>query len=216
MTRTVFFDLDGTLTDPKEGITRSIQYALEKLGVGVPEADELTWCIGPPLIENFRTLVGPDRAPKAVAYYRERFARVGLYENAPYPGIHETLTTLGSAGFRLCVASSKPHVFVTQILEHFGLTAYFSDVFGSELDGTRNDKTELLRFAISKTNSIARETMMVGDRKYDIIGAIDNSITPIAVQYGYGSIAELTAAGATRFARTPADLVPLLAQAGAD
>lgn len=164
MTQTFFFDLDGTLTDPMLGITGSIQHALRALDVEVPEAEDLTWCIGPPLLENFQILVGPDRAPQAVTYYRERFSDAGLYENTPYDGIHDALSTLRSAGVRLCVASSKPHIYVRKILEHFELIQYFGDVFGSLLDGTRSDKSELLRFAISEAQVDASNATMIGDR----------------------------------------------------
>jgi phosphoglycolate phosphatase len=210
MTQTVFFDLDGTLTDPMVGITSSIQFALEQLGAEVPEANELLWCIGPPLLENFQTLVGHDRAAAAVVHYRERFSREGLYENTPYSGIHDALSALQSGGVRLCVASSKPHVYVRQILEHFELIQYFSDVFGSELDGTRTDKSDLIRHALSETRVDASDATMVGDRKHDIVGALDNGVATVGVLYGYGSVEELTRAGANRFANAPSELVALL------
>jgi phosphoglycolate phosphatase len=212
MSRTIFFDLDGTLTDPMVGITGSIQFALERLGVDVPEANDLLWCIGPPLLENFQSLVGHDRAPEAVAHYRERFSSVGLYENTPYSGIHDALSTIRSAGIQLCVASSKPQIYVRQILEHFELIDYFSDVFGSELNGTRTNKSELLRYALSETGIEAGDATMVGDRKHDIIGALDNGVSAIGVLYGYGSSEELTQAGANRFANAPSELVPLACQ----
>jgi phosphoglycolate phosphatase len=210
MSRTIFFDLDGTLTDPMVGITGSIQFALERLGVDVPEANDLLWCIGPPLLENFQTLVGHDRAPAAVTHYRERFSSVGLYENTPYSGIHDALSAIQSAGVRLCVASSKPQIYVRQILEHFDLIDYFSDVFGSELNGTRTNKSELLRYALTETRIDADDATMVGDRKHDIIGALDNGVSAIGVLYGYGSSEELTQAGADRFANAPSELVSLL------
>ncbi len=181
MTRTVFFDLDGTLTDPKQGIVGSIQYALGKLDVDIPDAEELTWCIGPPLLANFEILVGSERAPAAVELYRERFSTVGLYENTPYPGIHDALRTLQNAKLRLCVASSKPLIYVARILEHFELIDYFSKVFGSELDGTRSDKSDLLRYALSETGVDATDATMVGDRKHDIIGALENGVTAVGV-----------------------------------
>lgn len=210
MSQTIFFDLDGTLTDPMVGITGSIQFALERLGVDVPEANDLLWCIGPPLLENFQTLVGHDRAPAAVAHYRERFSSVGLYENTPYAGIHDALSAIRSAGLRLCVASSKPQIYVRQILEHFDLIDYFSDVFGSELNGTRTNKSELLQYALTETRIEAGDATMVGDRKHDIIGALDNGVSPVGVLYGYGSSEELKQAGADRFANAPSELVSLL------
>lgn len=209
----VFFDLDGTLTDPKIGITRSIQYALEKLGAESPTTDELTWCIGPPLLENFEKLLDADRAPEAVTLYRERFATVGLYENSPYPGIHDLLTRLRDRRTRLVVASSKPEVFVRRILEHFGLIEFFGDVFGSELDGTRTDKTELLRHALDRTGIDPKQAVMVGDRRHDIIGAHNNQISSIGALYGYGSREELENAGAKRLATSPDQLAGLLLSA---
>ena len=210
MNRTIFFDLDGTLTDPFVGITHSIQYALEKLDLEVPEANELAWCIGPPLLGTFETLIGNDHASTAVAFYREHFSSVGLYENTPYPGIHDALSALQTTDTKLCVASSKPHIYVRQILEHFELIHYFSDVFGSELDGTRTDKSELLRFALLETQVPASHATMIGDRSHDIVGALENEIAPIGVLYGYGSADELRLAGANRFANTPNELITLL------
>lgn len=208
--KTIFFDLDGTLTDPKIGITASIRYAMDRLGEDVPAADDLTWCIGPPLLESFRTLVGRDRSVQALALYRERFSEVGLYENERYPGITQTLSSLSRNNVQLCVASSKPRVFVEKILDHFELTDYFARIFGAELDGTRGDKSDLLRFALAESRSDASTSTMVGDRKYDIIGASDNGIPAIGVLYGYGSKQELTRAGALCLAETPQHLVPLL------
>ena len=162
-TPTVLFDLDGTLTDPKVGITRSIQFALEKFGAEIPSTEELTWCIGPPLLENFKMLLDEERAPRAVTYYRERFATVGLFENVPYAGIHDVLSQLQKAGIRLFVASSKPEIYVRQILEHFELIEFFEGVFGSELDGTRTDKSDLLRFALSEAGIDPAHATMVGE-----------------------------------------------------
>lgn len=206
----IFFDLDGTLTDPKPGITRCIQYALEKLSAEVPVADDLTWCIGPPLITSFRTLVGEQKAQIGVDYYRERFADIGLYENSVYAGVHDMLNSLSARQKTLFVASSKPLVFVEKILKHFDLDNYFSGVFGSELDGTRSDKSELLKYALTQTNSTAANTTMIGDRKHDVIGAVNNGIRPIGVLYGYGSAEELTDAGALNLAPLPTDLDALL------
>jgi phosphoglycolate phosphatase len=208
----VLFDLDGTLTDPKLGITRSIQFALERLGADVPSIDDLTWCIGPPLLENFQQLLDAERAPSAVVHYRERFASVGLFENKPYAGIHDVLSQLQSQDLRLFVASSKPEIYVRQILEHFELIEFFEGVFGSELDGTRSNKSELLRFAVSEAKIDPSRATMVGDRKHDMIGAADNSIATIGVLYGYGSLEELTEAGADRLAKATDELVPLLAR----
>ncbi len=145
----IYFDLDGTLTDPKPGITRSIQYALKKLDREVPSEDELTWCIGPPCGQASPRCSATTAWPiAALALYRERFADVGLYENAVYPDIEHVLTELARPGRRLFVATSKPAVYAKRIVEHFNLARHFETVFGSELDGTRVHKDELLAYAI--------------------------------------------------------------------
>jgi len=205
----IFFDLDGTLTDPKPGITRSIQYALQKLDhPTIPTEDELTWCIGPPLRASFVRLLGADHsADHAVACYRERFSDVGLYENGVYDGIREVLALLGAAGHRLFVATSKPHVYAERIVAHFGLRDHFERVFGSELDGTRVDKSDLLAYALQETSVDPTRTVMIGDRSHDMVGARNNGIAGIGVLYGYGSRAELLEAGARQVCATPAAIL---------
>ena len=195
--RTIYFDLDGTLTDPKPGITGSIQYALKKLGQPVPSQDELTWCIGPPLHASLKRLVGTDElADKALLLYRERFSEVGLFENTPYQGIHDTLAAVAATGARMFVATSKPAVYATRIVDYFGLKPYFERVFGSELDGTRVDKRDLLRYALDEAKVDPQHAIMIGDRSHDVVGARTNGMTAIGVLYGYGSEAELRDAGA--------------------
>lgn len=204
---TIFFDLDGTLTDPKPGITRSIRYALQKLDHPViPTEDELTWCIGPPLRSSFVKLLGEDSADRAVSLYRERFSDIGLYENRVYDGIGEILTTLGQSGHRLFVATSKAHVFADRIIDHFGLRPYFGRVFGAELDGTRADKSHLLQYALQETATDPADALMIGDRSHDMIGAGNNGIRGIGVLYGYGSRDELIGAGARHVCATPAEI----------
>ncbi|UVO39880.1 HAD family hydrolase [Bradyrhizobium arachidis] len=195
--QTIYFDLDGTLTDPKPGITGSIQYALKKLGQAVPSQDELAWCIGPPLHASLKALTGTDAlADQALLLYRERFSEVGLFENSPYPGIHGTLAAVAATGARMFVATSKPAVYATRIVEHFGLKPYFERVFGSELDGTLADKRDLLAYALLEAKIDARSAIMIGDRSHDVVGARTNGMTAIGVLYGYGSEAELRGAGA--------------------
>jgi phosphoglycolate phosphatase len=195
--RTIYFDLDGTLTDPKPGITGSIQYALKKLGHTVPSQDELTWCIGPPLHASLKALTGTDAlADQALLLYRERFSEVGLFENTPYEGIHDTLAAVAATGARMFVATSKPAVYAVRIVDHFGLKPYFERVFGSELDGTRVDKRDLLRYALDEAAVDPRNAIMIGDRSHDVIGARTNGMTAIGVLYGYGSETELKEAGA--------------------
>ena len=148
----IYFDLDGTLTDPKLGNTRSVQYALSKLDRTAPPADELTWCIGPPLRASLKKMLGTDDlADRALSLYRERFADIGIFENEVYPGIEETLSALTGSGRRLFVATSKPSLYAERIIDHFKLRVYFERVFGAELDGRRSDKTELLGYALETT-----------------------------------------------------------------
>ncbi len=209
MTKTVFFDLDGTLTDPKIGIATSIQFAMEKLKVDVPAQDDLTWCIGPPLLQSFELLVGKERSAQALKFYRERFSDIGWKENTPYAGIQDTLARLCGAGFRLYLATSKPHVYANRIIEHFQMRHYFEAIYGSELNGTRSNKSDLLRFVLSDTRTEENATM-VGDRKEDVTGALENGMSVIGVTYGYGSAQELLQAGATRIVSRPVDLLPAL------
>ncbi len=201
----IFFDLDGTLTDPKPGITKSIQYALQRLDhPAIPTDDELTWCIGPPLRTSFvRLLGGEHSADRAVSLYRERFSDVGLYENAVYDGIDEVLTALRASGHRLFVATSKALVFADRIIDHFGLRDHFERVFGAELDGTRADKSDLLQYALKETAVDPSKTLMIGDRSHDMVGARNNGMKGIGVLYGYGSREELLEAGARHVCATP-------------
>ena len=205
---TIFFDLDGTLTDPKPGITRSIRYALQKLDHPViPPEDELTWCIGPPLRSSFVKMLGEDSADRAVTLYRERFSDIGLYENRVYDGVAEVLETLKNSGHRLFVATSKAHIYADRIIDHFGLRTYFGHVFGAELDGTRSDKSHLLEYALKQTATDPSKALMIGDRSHDMVGAGKNGIKGIGVLYGYGSREELTGAGARHLCATPAEIL---------
>ena len=210
-----FFDLDGTLTDPKPGITRCIQYALEHLGFPVPTQDDLVWCIGPPLHASMKKFVGTDElAHRAVELYRERFRDVGLFENEAYAGIEETLAKVAVGGRRLFVATSKPKVYADRIIEHFGLGGLFEHVFGSELDGTRTDKADLLAYALSEAKLDPARAIMIGDRSHDVVGARKNGMKAIGVLYGYGSLAELTDAGADHLCAAHPDLVRYCAAYG--
>jgi phosphoglycolate phosphatase len=204
----IFFDLDGTLTNPKPGITRSIQHALRKLDHEAPAEDDLTWCIGPPLHASFKKLLGTDAlADAAILLYRERFADVGLFENEVYPGIEATLSVFAGQRRRLFVATSKPGVYAERIIDHFKLRGYFERVFGSELDGTRSDKSELLGYALKAAQVDQATATMIGDRSHDMIGARGNGMTAVGVLYGYGSKEELLAAGAHQVCATPQELL---------
>lgn len=208
----VCIDLDGTLTDPEIGITRCMRYALEKLGREVSDGADLTWCIGPPLQHSFERLLGnADDAARALQFYRERFGEVGLFENEVYDGIPDALAALRASGNRVFVATSKPTVYASQIIEHFELAPYFEDVFGSELDGTRVDKTELLGWLMQHKDLATSETVMVGDRRHDIIGARNNGLRSIGVLYGFGGREELVEAGADRFCERPGELAGAVA-----
>jgi phosphoglycolate phosphatase len=206
----IFLDLDGTLTDPKIGITRSIQYALGALDQPVPVEQDLLWCIGPPLKTSFKTMLGSEAlAESAVALYRERFSDIGIFENSVYDGIPELLAAL-AGGPRLFVATSKLAVFAERIVAHFALTPYFERVFGPGLDGALAEKTALLQYALEQSGLDGHRTVMVGDRSFDIIGARNNQMTSVGVLYGYGSEAELREAGAQHLCATPQDVRTVL------
>lgn len=210
----LLFDLDGTLTDPQEGITKSIRYALEKMERPYPPESSLDWCIGPPLQESFAILLennDPTATNNALRLFRERFGTVGLFENNLYPAIPSLLQTLQNDGYRLFVATSKPAVYAIQIVEYFDLTHYFDVVYGSELDGRLTNKAELIHHILQAENLNPAATLMVGDRKHDILGAKTNNVPAVGVTWGYGSLQELTAAGATALLHQPADLLPFLA-----
>jgi len=208
------WDLDGTLTDPKEGITKSVQYAMAKLGRSYPSADELEWVIGPPLSHSFKLLLGTDDenlVHKAIQLYRERYSVQGMYENLVYPGIKELLAQITEQGGQNIVATSKPRVFAEEILSYFALRPYFSLVIGSELDGRLDSKTEIIQEALGRLAGIPHQrVVMIGDRLYDIIGARENAIDAIAVTYGYGTIKELSEAGPAYLVNSPQELGLLL------
>lgn len=205
---TIWFDLDGTLTDPKLGITRSIQYALSRPDRQPPPEDELMWCIGPPLRASLKTLLGTDDlAVKALSFYRERFADIGIFENEIYLGIEDTLSVLAKSGRRLFVATSKPSVYAERIIDHFKLRFYFERVFGSDLDGRQSDKTDLLGYALQTMRVDPSQATMIGDRSHDMIGARNNGMTAVGVLYGYGSKEELLNAGAHHVCTTPHGLL---------
>lgn len=212
-TRAVFFDLDGTLTDPKPGITECIRHALGGVGRTPPPADELLWCIGPPLSASFATLLettDDTLIARSLALYRERFGTVGLYENAVYPGIPEAVAAVRAAGFATFVATSKPHVYARRIVEHFRLDTLFDGVYGSEMDGTRVEKADLIAYALAEERLAAGRVLMIGDRQHDMIGARRCGVRAIGVSYGYGSEAELRAHGAEAIAHAPAAIPSLV------
>lgn len=211
----ILFDLDGTLTNPKEGITKCVQYALDAFGIHEPDLDKLIPFIGPPLLQSFQEFYGftPEDAVAAVEKYRERFSTIGLYENFPYPGIAPMLQQLQAQGKTLAVASSKPTVFVKQILEKFELSQYFASIEGSNLDGTRTDKKEVISAVLQNFNNPPMEQLlMVGDRKYDVIGAKELGLPCVGVRFGFAAPGELENSGAIYIAQTVADLHQYLLQ----
>jgi phosphoglycolate phosphatase len=208
----ILFDLDGTLTDPKVGILGSIAHAMERLGRPLPDAD-LTWCIGPPLHESFARLLDSfddDLLRSAIGFYRERFAVTGKFENTIYPGIPEMLADLVENGYVLLVATSKPTIFAGEIVEHFGLGSYFSDVYGSRLDGGLSDKGELIAHIIADRDLDPLDMLMIGDRRHDISGGLRNGVRAAGVAYGYGTIDELSTAGADPIFASPTDIARYL------
>jgi len=208
-----FFDLDGTLTDPAVGITNSIMYALRKLDIEPPERSELYKFIGPPLAGSFEKFYGfsHEKAEAAVALYREYFGEKGIFENKVYDGVPQVLEKLKNADKQIVLATSKPYVYAKQILEHFGLAGYFDFVSGSELDGRRTDKAEVIAYALSELNITDRaQVLMVGDREHDVIGAKKNAITSLGVLYGFGSRSELESAGADYIAADASDILDFI------
>jgi len=209
----VLFDLDGTLTDPAEGIVRCIQHALATLEISCPPDDELTSYIGPPLRETFVSLCkSADHVliERAIAIFRERFSTVGLFENAPYSEVPSMVEQLNSDSYRLFVATSKPQVFAERILQHFGLADHFEEICGNDLEGSLDDKAELLRQLLVNRSLDPTETVMVGDRRHDVVAAKRNGLISIGVTYGYGSSNELTEAGVDYLCHTPTDVVSLI------
>ena len=205
----LLFDLAGTLTDPGEGITNSVRYALKKFGIEVSDRKELYRFIGPPLAWGFETFYGfsPFDAQKAVEAYREYYCDRGIWENRLYPGIPFLLSSLAQAGKILLMATSKPEPLAVQIAEHFEIADSFSVIAGSELDGRRTDKAEVIRYALACGKVCTTDrAVMIGDREYDIIGAKKTGLSSVGVLYGYGSETELKEAGADRIVKTVSDL----------
>lgn len=190
----LIFDLDGTLTDPKEGITKSVQYALQKFGIQ-EDAEKLTPFIGPPLRDSFREFYGfsEEQAEKGVEFYRERFASGGLFENVPYEGMGELLQSLCAAGKRLGVATSKPEIFARQILERFQMADCFQEITGASVDGRLERKEDVLKEALRRfgiTEEEKKRVLMIGDRRFDIQGARACGVACAAVTYGYADPGE--------------------------
>jgi phosphoglycolate phosphatase len=212
--RVALFDLDGTLTDPSAGITRSLAHALAVVGRPVDDPDELRWLIGPPLLDAFAEMgMSHDDVDRAIAAYRERYSTVGMFENVLIPGIDAVLTELVGAGQRLALATSKPEPFAIRILEHFGLRDRFDVVAGATLDNRRRHKDEVVLHALEHLGlPDPRSVLMVGDREHDVVGASAHDVDTIGVLWGFGSREELARAGAKLLVETVAELRDALLQ----
>ncbi len=210
---TILFDLDGTLTDPCEGITNSIAYALKKYDIEVNDKKELYKFIGPPLKDSFMKYYGfcETEADRAIAFYREYFRDKGIYENRVYEGVVDMLEKLYADGKKIVLATSKPEEFAVRILEHFDLKKFFSVVAGASMDSSRSKKGDVIAYALSMCEDVVKEaTVMIGDREHDIIGAKENSLKSIGVLYGYGSEEELKTAGTDYIVQTPDDILKII------
>ncbi|MFJ8244581.1 HAD family hydrolase [Peribacillus asahii] len=209
----ILFDLDGTLSDPKIGITKSVQYALQKMGIDEPDIDKLECFIGPPLKVSFTEYYdfNEENTQRAIDYYRERFKDKGMFENKLYSNISLLLKSLKEQQYTLVVATSKPTVFSEQILKYFNIDQYFDFVVGSNLDGTRTAKTEIIQYILDKYNKYKLDDfIMIGDRKYDMIGAKNTGIDSIGVTYGYGSFEELSDSHPTHIVNSVEEIKDIL------
>ena len=211
MYKAIMFDLDGTLTESGEGITKSVQYALEKIGRPEPDLEKLKVFVGPPLLDQFMKYADTDEetARQAVAFYRERYGVTGIYENSVYPGIPELLEELRRKGYLLAVASSKPENYVNQVLDYFHLSGYFDVIVGSEMNGNRTRKAQVIEETLErlKLSGHRNQVLMVGDKEHDVLGAREAGVECVAVSYGYGTMEELEAANPLRIVDSAKELL---------
>ena len=208
--KAVLFDLDGTLTDSGEGIINCAILALEHYGLPIPSREEMRVFVGPPLTESFINHGVPaDKAEEAVAIYRSRYIPVGIYENSPYPGIRELLEALQDRGHKLYIATSKPEGMSKMILEHFDLAKYFTLICGATMDTTRSTKEAVIAYLLEESGEKGN-MVMVGDTKFDVLGAKHHGIPAIGVSWGYGKVEDMEAAGAAAIAHTPQELLQLI------
>ena len=210
MNKTILFDLDGTLTDSGEGIINCAILALEHFGLPIPDRETLRVFVGPPLHETFIKFGVPaDKADEAVAVYRSRYVPIGMFENAPYPGIRELLDALKKQGHKLYVATSKPEWMAQEILKKFQLDSYFDLICGATMATSRTEKSQVIAYLLEQTGDVSH-AIMVGDTKYDVIGASAHSIPTIGVSWGYGTVEDMQNAGAAAIAYTTQELLELL------
>ena len=217
--KNIFFDLDGTLTDSRVGITRCIQHALEQLGLTAPDMGQLETYIGGPLQCGFADLLGTDdpaTVDRAIELYRDRYRRVGIYENEVYAGVPGVLDAARQAGLRLFVVTAKPTPFAKIVLDHFDLRDYFQQVYGSELDGRFVEKTDLLRHVLAAEKIDPGDAVMIGDRRHDIVAAQGNGVASIAVRWGYAQPGELAECDPSSIVDAVSDLSAAISKLRAD
>lgn len=216
MKRAVFFDLDGTLTDPSAGVLASVRYALGSLGEKIPEEAVLRSFIGPPLADSFVRVLGmtPQRANEAIRLYRVCYGHGGMFENRVYPGVPHMLKTLKKQGRLLVLATSKPEEFARDILAHFGISREFDFLGCATMDDRRRHKADVIAYALASLALSPRDCVMVGDRCFDVAGARENGMDCIGVSYGFGSKEELRDAGALALADTPQAVAGVLQKLG--
>ena len=208
--KAVLFDLDGTLTDSGEGIINCAIFAMEKLGVPVPPREKMGVFVGPPLWDTFRDFGVPsNRLDEAVDIFRSRYVPIGKFENIPYPGIREVLEALRNQGRKLYVATSKPEVTAREILDHFDLSRYFTEICGATIDKTRSSKEDVIAYLLS-LDACRENSVMVGDTAFDVIGAAAHGIPTIGAAWGYGKTEDMVSAGAAAIARSPEDLLRII------
>ena len=210
--KSILFDLDGTLTDSGEGIINCSILALEHFGLPIPSREEMRVFVGPPLAESFVNHGVPaDKAEEAVAVFRSRYVPIGIFENRPYDGIRELLQSLCESGHKLYIATSKPEPMAIKVLEHFDLAKYFTAICGATLSGDRVNKEDVIAYLLKESGE-KDNMVMVGDTKFDIIGAKHHGIPAIGVSWGYGKVEDMVAAGAAAIADTPEQLLSLLVE----
>lgn len=210
MAKTILFDLDGTLTDSGEGIINCAIMALEHYGCPIPSREEMRTFVGPPLHESFiRHGIPAEKAEEAIEIYRSRYIPIGAYENTPYPGVRELLEKLKAQGHTLYVATSKPETTSVKILEHFDLAKYFDRICGASMDTSRSSKEAVIAYLLELSGRDS-DIVMVGDTKFDVIGAAAHGIPAIGVSWGYGKVEDMVSAGAAAIAYSMDELFALL------
>lgn len=210
MNKSILFDLDGTLTDSGEGIMNCAEFALRHFGIPVPARDTMRVFVGPPLSDTFMRFGVPEsNVQEAIEVYRSRYIPVGKYENALYPGIYQVLEALHRDGFKLYVATSKPEAMSIEILEHFEIAKFFDRICGASLDSSRSTKDEVIAYLLEEVRPDGN-LIMVGDTKYDVLGAAVHKLPTIGVSWGYGTVEDLIEAGAVSIAHSPVELLSLL------